>query len=66
MTPIYGKEFVEWLRLGGIIPENARRVVIDASVSEATKIYVESFASHAMIEVDIPAELRVAKVEQLS
>lgn len=60
---VHGKEFLDWLRTGGIIPENTRRVVIDASVNSATMIYVETFASRKMIEVDVPDEFRGARVQ---
>lgn len=65
MRPIHGKDFLAWLQRGGLVPENTRRVVIEASVDRSTVIYVETFASHSMIEVEIPTELRVARTETL-
>ena len=59
---IHSKAFLEWLERFGLIPENTRRVVIEASVDSAVMIYAELFGTSPMVEVDPPPELRGARV----
>ncbi len=62
MSAIHGKAFIEWLRAGGIIPDRTTRVVIEASVTDAVRVYVEQYGQDGLISVEPPPELRGAVV----
>jgi len=57
--PVKSDAFLNWLRAEGIIPENCRRVVIDATAGSVVLVYAELFGSSALIAVKPPPELRV-------
>lgn len=59
MKTIPGKAFLDWLKREGIVPENTRRVVIDAEANSPIIIYVEMYGGDKLIEVEPPPELRV-------
>ena len=56
-SPFVGDDFLKWLRDQGLITDSVRRVVIDAKVNEAVKMYVEQFGSRRMIEVSVPTNI---------
>lgn len=57
------KSFLDWLRRSGIIPENTRRVVIDAKVNDVVMIYIEQYGTTALLDVDPPPEFFTAQVK---
>ena len=59
---IHGKQFLNWLKAAGVVPERTIRVVIEASVRGAVCIYAELYGSEGMVEVDPPEMLRGAEV----
>lgn len=59
MKTIPGQTFLDWLKREGIVPENTRRVVIDAEANNPIIIYVEMYGGDKLIEVEPPPELRV-------
>lgn len=52
----------------GIVPPETRRVVIDATVNEATYIYVEQFGTETLIDLIAPniegAKVRLVTLEK--
>lgn len=59
---ILGKLFLAWLHEQGIIPENTRRVVIDARHDSVVVIYTEQYGTDRLIKVEAPPELKTAIV----
>jgi hypothetical protein len=62
MALIHGLAFLRWLRDSGIVPENTRRVVIEAGVDTPVTIYCEQFGSEALVSVEAPPIFEGAKV----
>jgi hypothetical protein len=56
----HGKSFLEMLHEQGIISKNVRRVIIDASVDEALKLYIEEYGDERMLHLDVMPELEAA------
>lgn len=59
---IPGKVFVEWLRAAGIVGERVYRVVIDASVRDVVKVYVEQYGTDLIMKAGIPPEIMDAPI----
>ena len=50
---ISGYELCQSLVEAGLIPEKTRRIVIDIPVEDAVKVYYETFADDAMVELAV-------------
>jgi hypothetical protein len=57
MSKLHSQAFLDWLKGAGIIPERTRRVVIEATVNELVKIYIEQVGTDELISVEPPPEL---------
>lgn len=60
---IHGRAFLEWPDAAGIIPSKTTRVVIEASINDAVRIYVEQYGDEGLISVEPPPELRGAEIK---
>lgn len=60
---VIGRDFLSWLAKAGIVPELTRRVVIEASVGDAVRIYAELYGSGEMLSVEPPDALRGAVIQ---
>jgi hypothetical protein len=66
LTPTHSQEFLDWIKKAGIVPELARRVVIDIPRNGPVLIYVELYGSAELLKVEPPPELLGAKVSILN
>ena len=64
---IDGEQFVKALAAAGVIPSEymVRRVIIDCTVGEVMKIYIEEFGTEEMLHLIVP-ELKDAQVTIVS
>ncbi|MFA5054058.1 MAG: hypothetical protein WC565_08360 [Parcubacteria group bacterium] len=64
---IDGEQFVKALAAAGVIPDEymVRRVIIDCTVGEVVKIYIEEFGTEEMLHLIAP-ELKEAQVTTIS
>ena len=53
--------WLERMIAAGVIPPNARRVIIDIKAGEYVKVYYEGFADEAMFDDDLMAVVRDSK-----
>ncbi len=53
------KEILDWLRMAGILTEDANdhvsRVIIDVKVGEVVKVYIERFADEKLLKCGVDA-----------
>jgi hypothetical protein len=64
-----GNALVERLKRAGVVPANARRVVIAASLNQPVHVFFEGFGDDRLLEVITPeslAEAIVLHVEDLA
>lgn len=59
---IHGRYFLQWLIDNQVVPERTRRVVIEADIGSAVRIYVETWGTESLISVTPPPELKGAQV----
>lgn len=52
-------------KVTGIDPIYLRRVIIDISIDDIVKVYVEKFASTEMLELNFPTEIKNAEIKIL-
>ena len=52
-----GRDFLEWLSDAGIVPPTATRVVIEASLVDIVRIYVETYGTEGLVRVLKPKEM---------
>ena len=50
---VLGKGFMERLYELGIIPMFTQRVVIDASINDVVKIYIEQYGDDRLLDVEV-------------
>jgi hypothetical protein len=50
VVPVIGSDFLKALMAAGVVPNNARRVIIDLDVESAIKVYYETWADKEAIE----------------
>lgn len=52
---------VDWLRRAGIPVDEVRRVIIDAKVDDAVRVYIEQYGTDRMFKVE-PPDLSKAEI----